>query len=83
MGQETGTKFSTIYNRFLEKITDDMYMELTPQDTIKDLQRLLIDAIPGFEFPRKCLTDYTIETAVIPESEVTDGDFVIGIIWNS
>ena len=83
MGQKTGTKFSTIYNRFLEKITDDMYMELTPQDTIKDLQRLLIDAIPGFEFPRKCLTDYTIETAVIPENEVTDGDFVIGIIWNS
>ena len=83
MEQKTGTKFSTIYNRFLEKITDDMYMELTPQDTIKDLQRLLIDAIPGFEFPRKCLTDYTIETAVIPENEVTDGDFVIGIIWNS
>lgn len=83
MEQKTGTKFSTIYNRFLEKITDDMYMELTPQDTIKDLQRLLIDAIPGFEFPRKCLTDYTIETAVVPEDEVTDGDFVIGIIWNS
>jgi hypothetical protein len=83
MEQKTGTKFSTIYNRFLEKITDDMYMELTPQDTIKDLQRLLIDAIPGFEFPRKCLTDYTIETAVVPETEVTDGDFVIGIIWNS
>ena len=36
MGQETGTKFSTIYNRFLEKITDDMYMELTTHDTIKD-----------------------------------------------
>ena len=83
MEQKTGTKFSTIYNRFLEKITDDMYMELTPQDTIKDLQRLLIDAIPGFEFPRKCLTDYTIETAVVPETEVTDGDFVIVIIWNS
>ena len=67
MEQKTGTKFSTIYNRFLEKITDDMYMELTPQDTIKDLQKLLLDAIPGFEFPRKCLTDYTIETAVVPE----------------
>lgn len=83
MEQKTGTKFSTIYNCFLEKITDDMYMELTPQDTIKDLQKLLIDAIPGFEFPRKCLTDYTIETAVVPEDQITDGDFVIGIIWNS
>ena len=83
MEQKTGTKFSTIYNRFLEKITDYMYMELTPQDTIKDLQKLLLDAIPGFEFPRKCLTDYTVETAVVPEDQITDGDFVIGIIWNS
>ena len=56
-----GTLFASVYNRFLGKITDDMYLELTPQDTIKDLQNLLIDAIPGFEFPRKSL-DYTIES---------------------
>lgn len=55
----TNTLFASVYNRFLGKITDDMYMELTPQDTIKDLQNLLIEAIPGFEFPRKRL-DYTI-----------------------
>lgn len=61
MAENTGTQFSEVYNRFLEKITDDMYMELTPQDTIRDLQSLLIDAIPGFEFPRKNLTDYTIK----------------------
>ena len=54
------TKFTTIYNRFLGKITDDMYLELTPEDTIKDLQNLLIDAIPGFEFPRINLYDYNI-----------------------
>ena len=74
------TPFTAIYNRFLGKITDDMYMELTPQDTIKDLQNLLVDAIPGFEFPRKCLTDYTIETAIVPENEITDEDFVLQII---
>ena len=77
-----GTKFSTIYNRFLEKITDDMYMELTPQDTLKDLQHLLIDAIPGFEFPRTNLQDYEIKTQVIREDEATDEDFIIGVIWN-
>ena len=44
------TLFATVYNRFLGKITDDMYMELTPEDTIRDLQNLIIDAIPGFEF---------------------------------
>ena len=38
-----------------------MYMELTPQDTIKDLQRLLVDAIPGFEFPRKDLYNYELK----------------------
>ena len=76
------TKFSAVYNRFLGKITDDMYMELTPEDTIKDLQHLLIEAIPGFEFPRKPLYDYTIQTKVLPENEVADGDFIIGVIWN-
>lgn len=77
-----GTQFSTIYNRFLEKITDDMYMELTPEDTIKDLQRLLIDAIPGFEFPRKNLTDYEIKIVQMREDEVKEGDFIIGVVWN-
>lgn len=61
------TKFTAIYNRFLGKITDDMYMELTPEDTVKDLQRLLIDSIPGFEFPRKDLYDYTLKTDVVRE----------------
>ena len=61
------TGFTAIYNRFLGKITDDMYMELTPEDTVKDLQNLLIDAIPGFEFPRKNLYDYTINIEVVPE----------------
>ena len=37
MAEINGTPFSVIYNRFLEKITDDMYMELTPEDTLKDL----------------------------------------------
>jgi hypothetical protein len=31
------TLFASVYNRFLGKITDDMYMELTPSDTIKDM----------------------------------------------
>lgn len=68
-----GTKFASVYNRFLGKTTDDMYLELTPQDTMRDLQNLLVDAIPGFEFPRKVL-DYTIS---IQEGEGADDDFVI------
>ena len=78
-----GTQFTDIYNRFLGKITDDMYMELTPEDTIRDLRSLLIDAVPGFEFPRKKLDDYSIETLVIREDLVQEGDFVIGVVWNT
>lgn len=78
-----GTQFTEIYNRFLGKITDDMYMELTPEDTIRDLRVLLIDAVPGFEFPRKILDDYSIETLVIREDEATEGDFIIGVVWNT
>ena len=76
-----GTQFTTVYNRFLSKITDDMYMELTPEDTIKDLQKLLINAIPGFEFPRKNLNDYILLIDKIPQSELTEEDFVIDIVW--
>ena len=53
------TYFFDVYERFLGKITDDMYLELTPQDTLRDLRQLLIDSIPGFEFPRKRL-DYVL-----------------------
>lgn len=53
------TYFFEIYERFLGKITDDMYLELTPRDTLRDLRQLLIDSIPGFEFPRKKL-NYTL-----------------------
>ena len=77
-----GTSFVDVYNRFLGKITDDMYMELTPEDTIKDLRTLIVDAIPGFEFPRKDLYDYALETLVIDEDLVQDGDFVIGVVWD-
>jgi hypothetical protein len=77
-----GTSFVDIYNRFLGKITDDMYMELTPEDTIKDMRTLLVEAIPGFEFPRKDLYDMAIETLVIDEKDVMDGDFIIGVVWD-
>ena len=76
------TSFDVIYDRFLGKITDDMYMELTPEDTIKDLQRLLIQAIPGFEFPRKNLDSYEIKVVQMKEDEVLPDDFIIGVIWN-
>ncbi len=76
------TQFTEVYNRFLGKITDDMYVELTPQDTIKDLRNLIIDAIPGFEFPRHNLYDYTLAYEVKPEDEVQEDETIIGILWD-
>ena len=55
------TTFETIIDRFLGKITDDMYLELTPEDTIRDAKQFLIDAIPYFEFPRFALYNYNEE----------------------
>ena len=52
------TPFSEIYDRFFGKITDDMYFEWTPEDTQKDMKNILLDAIPGFEFPRFPLYDF-------------------------
>lgn len=72
------TSFAAVYNCFLGKITDDMYLELTPEDTLKDLQRLIINALPGFEFPRVSL-DYFIEIAEISPELVTSADFVVGV----
>ena len=60
-----------------------MYVELTPEDTLKDLKNLLIDSLPGFEFPRTpLLNNYTVDIISKKRSEVTDGDFVIGIVWH-
>lgn len=59
-----------------------MYLELTPQDTLRDLQRLLVNAIPGFEFPRVNLYDYQINTILEDEDSLGDEDFSMGPVWN-
>lgn len=68
------TPFTDVYDRFFSKITDDMYLELTPEDTIKDLRNLIINAIPGFEFPRKKL-DYHLFSKI--SEEIKDNDYII------
>lgn len=54
------TSFSLVYDSFLSKITDDMYLELTELDTFRMLEQLLLSAIEKFEFPRINLWDYTL-----------------------
>ncbi len=76
-----GTQFSAVYNRFLGQVTDDLYLELTPEDTLKDLQNILLNALSGFEFPRFDPHDYTIEVRQIGSDELTPDDFVLGTVW--
>ena len=52
------TYFKDIYDCFFSKITDDMYVEWTKQDTLKDCQSILLNALPKFEFPRFNLFNY-------------------------
>ena len=42
------TPLHKIYNRFLAKITDDLYLELTREDTERDLEALFLSAISLF-----------------------------------
>ena len=51
MAEETPTTFQEMYDFFLAGITDDMFMELTEEDTSEMLEEILIAALPWFEFP--------------------------------
>lgn len=78
------TPFSLVYDSFLSKITDDMYMELTELDTYRMLQDLLITAIPKFEFPRVRLDDYELEELVEQDTYTgveSDGKEAIAYIY--
>lgn len=75
------TPFSDIYDIFFGKITDDLYLEWTREDTERDLLNILLDAIPNFEFPRFPLYDYTITKKIEinedtgEEEEITQGTY--------
>lgn len=52
--------FSKVYDAFFRKITEDMYMELTKEDTESMVQELLLSALSWFEFPRVDINDYDL-----------------------
>lgn len=77
------TNFSQIYNCFLGKITDDMYLEWTELDTYKDLQSLLINAIPNFEFPKFHLYDYDVSELNVEDTlSYTDSSYFNDTLTN-
>lgn len=55
------TSFSLVYDSFLTKATDDMFLEMTELDTFRNLEDILLAAIPWFEFPRVDLNDFELK----------------------
>ena len=55
------TLFADIYKVFFSKITEDMYMELTIEDTQNLVEELLLSSLHWFEFPRVDLTNYSLK----------------------
>lgn len=58
---EEVTSFTEMYDFFLAGITDDMFMEMTKEDTEALLEEILVSSLPYFEFPRKDIFDLDLE----------------------
>ena len=81
----TTTPFSIIYDSFLGKITDDMYLEFTELDTFRMLEELLRAAMHKFEFPRFDITDFEenyIDDVDTYEGVESNDEEVTAIIYN-
>ena len=79
------TPFSIIYDSFLGKITDDMYLEFTELDTFRMLEELLMAAMHKFEFPRFDITDFEgnyIDDVDTYEGVESDGEEIPAIIYS-
>lgn len=47
------TPYQKIYDNFFSYVTDDMYLEMTPEETAEDCESLLLASLPLFEFPKE------------------------------
>lgn len=57
-----GTSFYEIFCVFLDKITDDMLMEMTLEETVEVIHSLFLSSIPNFEYPRFRIGKYDPDT---------------------
>ena len=54
---QSPTSFQEMYDFFFAGITDDMFLEMTRDDTLAVVEELLLAALPHFEFPRTDIFD--------------------------
>lgn len=62
---ENITLFCEVYCKFLSKITDEMFITLTYQDTLKLLRNMLTSAIVNFKFPKKNIRQFYLISSTI------------------
>lgn len=74
---ENTTPFSAIYDNFLTRVTSEMYMEMTENDTYQMLQDLLIVSIPRFEFPRFNIFDYELGKLNLVNEAIENSEGII------
>lgn len=55
------TLLQEVYDAFFTLITDDMYLEISPEETREDCKSLLKGSLPLFEFPKKPFSICNIE----------------------
>lgn len=77
--REGATPFLLIYDRFLSRITSDMYFFTDEIDVYEQLQEILLSAIPRFRLPRFDIFDYSLgELEYIGPYNGTDINFLSG-----
>lgn len=72
------TSFDEMEDFFLAGITDDMYLELTEEDTKQILDEILLAALPSFEFPKnKNLLDVDLDSREFDDDLTTEEMMII------
>ena len=72
------TSFDEMEDFFLAGITDDMYLELTEEDTKQILDEILLAALPSFEFPKnKNLLDVDLDSREFDDDLTTEVMMII------
>lgn len=76
-GVTPNTTFEEMYDFFLAGITDDMFLELSREETQEMLEEILLAALPHFEFPRFDIFDVDIITQTFPDKLSVEEKMII------
>lgn len=71
------TPFTTIYESFLARVTDEMYLEMTDGEVTEQLQTILINSLNRFNYPRFDIQDYELGSFdYLGEYNGVDSDYI-------